>query len=100
MENRCNIKAKKQAKQKPQYEELCTYQYADMTAEKNKLKKTKSTQKQASANPEQQAKLMTVALLAKSPHNSEAVAIFEVVDGDSEFISQHFNSSQMQTEQT
>lgn len=43
---------------------------------------------------------MTVALVAKSPHNSEAVAIFEEVDGDSEFISQHFNSSQMQSEQT
>jgi len=43
---------------------------------------------------------MTVALLAQSPHNSEAVAIFEEVDGDSEFISQLFNSSQTQTEQT
>lgn len=33
-------------------------------------------------------------------HNSEAVAIFEEVDGDSEIIYQHFSSSQMQSEQT
>lgn len=33
-------------------------------------------------------------------HNSEAVAIFEEVDRDSEFIYQHFNSCQMQAEQT
>lgn len=43
---------------------------------------------------------MTVALLAKSPHSSEAVAISVEVDGDSDFLSQLFNSSQMQTEQT
>lgn len=48
-----------------------------------------------STNPKQQAKLITVALAAKTPHNSEAVAIFEE-DGDSEFLSQLVNSSQMQ----
>lgn len=37
-----------------------------------------------------------MALAAKTPHNSEAVAIFEQVDGDSEFLSQLVNSSQMQ----
>lgn len=37
-----------------------------------------------------------MALAAKTPHNSEAVAIFEQVDGDSEFVSQLVNSSQMQ----
>lgn len=43
MENRCNIQANKQTKQKPQNEKLCIYQYADITGNKNKLKKTKST---------------------------------------------------------
>lgn len=41
---------------------------------------------------------MTLSLVTKSPHNREAVAIFEEVDGDSEFIYQFFNSTQMQTE--
>lgn len=41
MENTGNIKANKQAKQKPQHGKLCIYQYADTTAKKNKLKKTK-----------------------------------------------------------
>lgn len=41
---------------------------------------------------------MTLSLITKSPHNREAVAIFEEVDGNSEFISQLFSSTQMQTE--
>lgn len=41
MENGGNIKANKQAKQKPQHEKLCIYQYADTTAKQNKVKKTK-----------------------------------------------------------
>lgn len=49
-----------------------------------------------STKPKQQAELITVALAAKTPHNSEAVAIFEEGDGDSEFLSQLVNFSQMQ----
>lgn len=69
---------------------------ADRMAQKNKLRKTKRHIKQVSTNPKQQAKLITVASAAKTPHNSEAVAIFEEGDGDSEFLSQLVNSSQMQ----
>lgn len=95
MENRCNIQANKQTKQKPQNEKLCIYQYADITGNKNKLKKTKSTQKQASTNPEQQAKLMTVALLAKSPHNSEA---FCYLSGSGWGLRIHFSAFQFQSD--
>lgn len=40
---------------------------------------------------------MTVALLDKHPHSSKAVAAFEEIDRDSEFIYQCYNSSQMKT---
>lgn len=43
MENRYSIKANKQVKQKPQNEKLCMYQYADVTAKKNKNKPAKTT---------------------------------------------------------
>lgn len=57
-----------------------------------------STWKQAPTREEQQAKSMTVALLAKHPHNSKVLAVFEEIGKDSEFIYQCYNSSQMKTE--
>lgn len=57
-----------------------------------------STRKQAPTNAEQQAKSMTVALLAKRPHNSKVLAVFEEIIRDSEFICQCYHSSQMKTE--
>lgn len=42
MEKRCNIKANKQAKQKPQNEKLCVYRSTDITAKKTSSRKQKA----------------------------------------------------------
>lgn len=65
---------------------------AERTAEKNK-----KAHKGSIYQPQTAAKLIIVALTTKSLHNSEAVAIFDQVDGDSEFLSQLVNSNQMPT---